>query len=176
MDRFEEAAQILRDLLSRTRTTFSGQFFELRDAPNQPGPVQARLPWLVGGGGERRTMRVAARYADHWNSWTTSEVLTRKVSVLREHCERAGRDPDEIQVSTQARLYRSNDQQWLKDKRQARPGPPVIAGTPGEVAEIVASIRMPAPTSSSSPTSPSALWNARNTCDLFTREVASAFG
>ncbi|HEY5358019.1 MAG TPA: TIGR03560 family F420-dependent LLM class oxidoreductase [Streptosporangiaceae bacterium] len=176
MDRFEEAAQILHDLLGRPRTTFSGQYFELQDAPNQPGPVQARLPLLVGGGGERRTMRVAARYADHWNSWTTPEVLARKVSVLREHCERAGRDPEEIQVSTQAMLYLSNDQEWLRDKRQARPGPPVIAGTPGEVAEIVALYRDAGAGELIIPDfTLGSVERTKDTCDLFTKEVASAF-
>src|SRR5258707_1596064 len=138
MDRFEEAVQILRSLLGQPRTTFAGQYFRLQDAPNQPAPVQDRMPLLVGGGGERRTMRVAARYADQWNTWTTPYVLAHKVSVLSAHCEQVVRDPDEIHVSTQALLYLSTDKEWLNDKRQAQPGPPVIVGTPGEVADIVA--------------------------------------
>jgi hypothetical protein len=124
--------QILRSLLGQPSTTFRGNYFQLQDAPSQPAPVQDRLPLLVGGGGEQRTLRVAARYADHWNSWTTPEVLAHKVSVLQGHCQQASRDPDEIHVSTQALLYLSTDKEWLKEKRQARPGQPVIAGTPAK--------------------------------------------
>src|SRR5215472_7969458 len=144
MDRFEEAVQILRSLLSQPRTTVTGQYFRLRDAPNQPAPVQDRMPLLIGGRGERRTMRIAARYADEWNCWTTPELLAHKVSVLRAHCEQVGRDPGDIHVSTQALMYLSTDQEWLRDQRQdelGAPGGPVIAGTPGEMVDIVARYR-----------------------------------
>lgn len=73
MDRFEEAVQILRSLLRQARTTFAGEYFQLRDAPAQPAPVQQPLPLLIGGDGERRMLRVVAQYADQWNAWTTPE-------------------------------------------------------------------------------------------------------
>ena len=176
LDRFEEAIQILRSLLSQPRTTFAGDYFRLRDAPNQPSPVQDRMPLLIGGRGERRTMLIAARYADEWNSWTTPELLAHKVSVLRAHCEQVGRDPDEIHVSTQALLYMLTDQEWLRDQRQAEPGSPVIVGTPGEVADIVARYQeagadeliIPDPTLGS-------MARKKDTCDLFIQEIAPAF-
>src|SRR5258708_5959622 len=130
--------QILRSLLGQPRTTFAGQYFRLQDAPNQPAPVQDRMPLLVGGGGERRTMRVAARYADQWNTWTTPDVLAHKVSVLSAHCEQVGRDPDEIHVSTQPLLYLSTAKEWLNDNRQPPPRPPAHPATPGRVADLVA--------------------------------------
>ncbi len=176
MDRFEEAAQILHSLLRQPRTTFSGHYFQLRDAPNQPAPVQDRLPLLVGGGGERRTLRVAARYADHWNSWTTPDVLAHKVSVLRTHCEQADRDPGEIHVSTQALLYLSTDKEWLSDKRQAQPGPPVIAGTPSEVSGIVARYQEAGAGELIVPDfTLGSVARTKDTCDLFMAEVAPAF-
>ena len=176
MDRFEEAVQILRSLLDQPRTTFSGQYFQLQDAPNQPAPVQSKLPLLVGGAGERRTLRIAAKYADEWNSWTTPELLAHKVSVLREHCEQVGRDPGEIHVSTQALLYLSTDQEWLAAKRQAEPGPPVIVGTPAEVADIVARYREAGADELIIPDfTLGSKARKKDTCDLFMVEVASAF-
>jgi F420-dependent oxidoreductase-like protein len=100
-DRFEEACAVITSLLREKRTTIHGKYFDLTDAPNQPVPVQARLPLLIGGGGEKRTLPIAARYADEWNYWSTPEVLAEKVTVLRRECETIGRDPSEIQVSTQ---------------------------------------------------------------------------
>jgi F420-dependent oxidoreductase-like protein len=176
MDRFEEAAQILRSLLTRPRTTFEGRYFRLRDAPNQPAPVQDRLPLLIGGAGERRTMRVAARCADQWNSWTTPEVLEHKVSVLRAHCEEIGRDPGEIHVSTQALLFLSTDKEWLAEKRRAESGPRAIVGTPAEVADVVARYResgageLIVPDFTFGPVA-----RVKDTCDLFMQEVAPSF-
>jgi F420-dependent oxidoreductase-like protein len=176
MDRFSEAVQILRSLLSQPRTTFEGQYFRLHDAPNQPAPVQDRLPLLIGGGGERRTLRIAAQYADEWNSWTTPEVLAHKISVLRAHCEQVGRDPAEIHVSTQAVLYLSTDKEWLRDQRQPQPGRPVIAGTPGEVAEIVARYQEAGADELIVPDATlGSLTRKKDTCDLFMQEVAPAF-
>ena len=121
LDRFEEAVAILVSMLREPRTTFAGSFFQVTDAPNQPAPVQERLPLLVGGRGERRTMRIAARYADEWNSWTSPDELSRKVGILRSHCEEVSRDPADMRVSTQALLFLSTDQSWLADQEAARP-------------------------------------------------------
>jgi F420-dependent oxidoreductase-like protein len=177
MDRFEEAAQILNSLLRQRRTTFNGQYFRLTEAPNQPAPVQERLPLLIGGGGERRTLRVVARYADEWNAWTTPEVLAHKISVLGEHCEQVGRDPAEIHVSTQAMLYLSTDAGWLRDKkREAEPGRPVIAGTPAEVTDIVGRYREAgADELIISDATLGSGTRKKETCDLLMTEVASAF-
>jgi F420-dependent oxidoreductase-like protein len=176
MDRFEEAVQILLSLLRQPRTTFSGQYFQLQDAPCQPAPVQDRLPLLIGGGGERRTLRIAAQYADHWNAWTTPDQLAHKVAVLRAHCDQVGRDPAEIHVSTQALLFLSTDKAWLDEKRQAAPGQPVIVGTPSEVAEIVARYQEAGADELIVPDyTLGSMARKQDTCDLFMQEVAAAF-
>jgi F420-dependent oxidoreductase-like protein len=176
MDRFTEAVQILRSLLSQPRTTFSGEYFQLQDAPCQPRPVQGRLPLLIGGGGERRTLRIAAQYADEWNAWTTPDLLAHKLSVLRQHCEQVGRNPDEIHVSTQALLFLSTDKQWLEEKRQAVTGQPVIVGTPAEVADIVARYRDAGADELIVPDfTLGSMTRKKDTCDLFMQEVAPAF-
>jgi F420-dependent oxidoreductase-like protein len=176
MDRFTEAVQILHSMLSQPRTTFSGEYFQLQDAPCQPSPVQDRLPLLIGGGGERRTLRITAQYAAEWNDWTTPELLAHKLSVLRGHCEQVGRDPAEIHVSTQALLYLSTDKQWLEDKRQAAGQRPAIVGTPDEVAEIIARYRDAGADELIVPDfTLGSMARKKETCDLFMREVAPAF-
>jgi F420-dependent oxidoreductase-like protein len=176
IDRFEEAVQVLRSLLTEPRTTFAGKYFLVTRAPAQPPPVQQRMPLLIGGGGERRTLRIAARYADHWNAWTTPESLAHKISVLRQHCEQVGRDPAGIHVSTQALLYLSTDEEWVSEQRESQAGPPVIAGTPGEVADIVARYQQAGADELIVPDLTLGHGDAKKeTCDLFMKEVAPAF-
>jgi F420-dependent oxidoreductase-like protein len=171
LDRFEEACQVLTGLLRDRRTTFEGDHYRLHEAPNQPAPVQAKLPILIGGGGEKRTMKIAARYADEWNAWSTPEVLAHKVGVLRRHCDDLGRDPSAIKVSTQALLFLSTDEAWLADKRGSG-----IVGTPAEVTEIVEAYRAAGcdeliiPDFTLGP-----MDRRKDTCDLFVNEVASNF-
>jgi F420-dependent oxidoreductase-like protein len=176
LDRFDEACQVVTSLLRERRTTFAGKFFRITDAPNQPPPVQPRLPLLIGGGGEKRTLRIAATYADEWNAWTTPDVLAHKVGVLHKHCESIGRDPSEIQVSTQALLFLSTDESWLADKRSGDAGRAAIVGSPNEVVEIVGQYRDAGADELIIPDftlgKPS---RSKETCDLFIEEVAAAF-
>jgi alkanesulfonate monooxygenase SsuD/methylene tetrahydromethanopterin reductase-like flavin-dependent oxidoreductase (luciferase family) len=176
MDRFEEAVQILRSLLREPRTTFSGQYYEVQDAPNQPVPVQAQMPLLIGGGGEKRTLRIAAKYADHWNSWTTPEVLAHKISVLRGHCADVGRDPAEIHVSTQALLFLSTDEAWLKEKRESAGARAAIIGTPAEVTDIIGQYRDAGADEIIVPDfTLGSVARTKDTADLFLTEVAAGF-
>jgi alkanesulfonate monooxygenase SsuD/methylene tetrahydromethanopterin reductase-like flavin-dependent oxidoreductase (luciferase family) len=99
-DRFEESVAIICALLREERTTFAGRHFQLDDAPNNPKPVQERLPILVGGGGERRTIPLAARYADVYHIWGSPEGYAAKSARLDEACAAIGRDPGEIKRAT----------------------------------------------------------------------------
>jgi F420-dependent oxidoreductase-like protein len=176
MDRFSEAVQILHSMLRQPRTTFSGEYFQVQDAPNQPAPVQDQLPLLIGGGGERRTLRIAAQYADQWNSWTTPDVLAHKVSVLRGHCADVGRDPADIHVSTQALLFLSTDEGWLKDKRESAGDRASIIGTPSEVTDIIGQYREAGAAEIIVPDfTLGSVARTKDTCDLLMAEVAPAF-
>jgi F420-dependent oxidoreductase-like protein len=176
LDRFEEAVQILLSMLRSPRTTFAGKYFHVTDAPNQPPPVQERLPLLIGGGGERRTLRVAARYADEWNAWTTPDMLAHKLSVLSKHCEDVGRDASDIRVSTQALVYLSKDTAWLDSKRDAAGGRPAIVGAPDEVVDIVGRYREAGADELIVPDFTfGSLARRKDTYDLFMEEVAASF-
>jgi F420-dependent oxidoreductase-like protein len=99
-DRFEESVAVVASLLRNDRTTFEGRFFQLADAPNKPAPLQERLPVLVAGGGEKRTLPTAARYADVWHVWGRPDGFAAKSAKLDEACGAVGRDPREIRRAT----------------------------------------------------------------------------
>ena len=101
-DQFEEACQVVHSLLTQTNTTFRGQHYRLENARCEPKPVQRpRPPLTIGGQGERRTLRIAARWADDWNfPGGTPEQFAHKRKVLHEHCAALGRDPAQITCST----------------------------------------------------------------------------
>ncbi len=105
-DRFDEACQVVIGLLRDETTDFAGKHYRLTAARCEPKPVQRPHPPLcIGGGGERRTLRAVARYAQHWNfPGGGVETLKQKRAVLEEHCAGAGRDPSEIMISTHLRI------------------------------------------------------------------------
>ena len=98
LDMLEEAVPLIRSLLTEDRTTHEGEWFRTVDASCLPKPVQARLPIWIGGVGEKRTIPLAAAHADGWNAaYVPPEEFRRLGDVLDAACERAGRDPGEIQ-------------------------------------------------------------------------------
>lgn len=105
-DRFEEACQVLIGLLSRETTDFQGEFYQLTAARNEPkGPQKPHPPICIGGNGEKRTLRIAAKYADHWNFvGGTPAEFARKRDVLKAHCADVGRDPKDIMLSAHIRI------------------------------------------------------------------------
>lgn len=105
-DRFEEACQVLVGLLTQETTTFDGKYYQLAEARCEPKPVQAPHPPIcIGGGGEKRTLRTTARFAQHWNfAGGTPAEFAHKRDVLHAHCADIGRDPAEITLSSHVRL------------------------------------------------------------------------
>jgi F420-dependent oxidoreductase-like protein len=140
-DRLEEACQILTSLFVHPRTNYNGKHFTMVEAPLDPKPVQSPLPLLIGGGGERRTLRIAARYAQEWNVWGQPDVLAQKGAVLDQRCEEEGRDPATIRRSAQALLFLSEDQAVLDRVRAMKIERPTIVGTAAEVQDIIGRYR-----------------------------------
>ena len=93
----DEAVAAMRALLDgKTVTSPAGGRYRFDELVLQPRPLQEHLPIMIGGSGEKKTLRSVAKYADQWNAMGSVEKLRRKVEVLREHCEAVGRDPAEI--------------------------------------------------------------------------------
>lgn len=100
-DRFqklEEALQIILPMLRDERPTLEGKHYQVRDAINQPAPI-SRIPVMIGGAGEKKTLRLVAQYADESNLTSPPEELPRKLEALAGHCAALGRDRNEITVT-----------------------------------------------------------------------------
>jgi alkanesulfonate monooxygenase SsuD/methylene tetrahydromethanopterin reductase-like flavin-dependent oxidoreductase (luciferase family) len=93
----DEAAELVRGMLGGETVSARGERYSATMVANRPGSVQARIPLLIGGGGERRTLATVARYADAWNIGEPLDVARRKVAALEDWCARVGRNPAEIE-------------------------------------------------------------------------------
>lgn len=104
-DRFDEAVEVIDLLLTKDVSNFDGRYYRLREARCDPKPVQSpRPPFVIGGGGERRTLRTTARWADHWNFPSMAfdiDAFRQKLSVLEHWCADLGRPSDDIEKSIQ---------------------------------------------------------------------------
>lgn len=95
----EDALQLLPLLWGKGSPAFEGRSLTVPEAFCYPRPLQEHVPILVGGGGERRTLRLAARYADAANVFGDTDVVAHKAAVLRAHCETEGRDPQDVALT-----------------------------------------------------------------------------
>jgi F420-dependent oxidoreductase-like protein len=137
LERLDEACQVIKALFSQPRANVQGKYYQLTDAPLEPKPVQKPLPLLVGGGGEKVTLRIAAKYAEEWNYWGDPATIRHKMAVLDRHCEEVGRDPRSIKRSAQSLLYLSDDAGYLA-KVRSRPGFfPMMSGGVEEIRAVV---------------------------------------
>ncbi len=131
-----EAVQIIRRMWSESPASFSGDYFQVLDAYCEPRP-DPQPTILIGGGGERKTLRVVAELADWWNiGFRTVEEYTAKVDLLRRHCADIGRDPGEIALTYYGHVALARDPDKVERQDPVRPGQiNRIAGTPDEVAQ-----------------------------------------
>jgi F420-dependent oxidoreductase-like protein len=105
-ERFEEGMEVVTQLLKQDRSTFKGNWYSLEDAMNNPKGPQNPLPICIGGGGLRRTIPAVVKYAHHWNYGTQTmslEDFKMRHNVFLNACEKQGRNPDEILISTMLR-------------------------------------------------------------------------
>ena len=119
-DRFEEGMEVITQLLKQDRSTFRGNWYSLQDAMNNPKGPQNPLPICIGGGGLRRTIPAVAKYAHHWNYGTQTmslEDFKMRHNVFLKACEKEGRDPDDILISTMLR-YDGDAQATIQQARE----------------------------------------------------------
>ncbi len=144
LDVLEEALPIVTGMLSQPKTTFSGSHFSVTDAICEPKPVTGRLPIWVCGGGEKRTLRLAARHGDGWNvPYISPQEYKRKNGILDEWCNRESRDPEAIERTMNAGFYMGTSPTDADAKRAAFDlaygdrapvqGPGMLFGTPAQV-------------------------------------------
>lgn len=108
----DESLGIIRAILADETVTHDGQAYRLDAVRHAPGPVQARVPVLIGGEGERRTLGIVARHADLWQMWVSPDVPDRfiaKRAVLAERCKEIGRDPSTIDCLVGAKVVIRDD-------------------------------------------------------------------
>jgi F420-dependent oxidoreductase-like protein len=110
LDRLEEAVQICRAMFRDDHQTWKGRYFSIDDARNLPRQIQpGGPPIMIGGGGEKRTLRLVAQYADMCNVSGGPATIAHKLDVLRTHCKDVGRDPSEITTTRLGTLVLTND-------------------------------------------------------------------
>jgi F420-dependent oxidoreductase-like protein len=104
--RLGEACEITKQLWTQRLTDFDGRYYQIKAARCEPKPIQKpHPPFIIGGAGEKLTLRVVARHADVWNAPNTDvETFRRKVQILYEHCDAIGRDPAQIELSVNPRI------------------------------------------------------------------------
>jgi F420-dependent oxidoreductase-like protein len=150
--RFEElrdALEICRRMFTQERSSYHGKLHSIENAYNVPQPVQQGGPRImIGGGGERKTLRLAAEFADMWNGFGDPATIRRKVEILEAHCRDVGRDPGEITKTRLGTIIVAEDDEeverrrraWQEDKGVSDADLPsrLVFGTPGSIGAAVA--------------------------------------
>jgi alkanesulfonate monooxygenase SsuD/methylene tetrahydromethanopterin reductase-like flavin-dependent oxidoreductase (luciferase family) len=131
MEMLEEAVQIVDRMLTERPANFSGKYYSVHNAYNDPMPVQKpRPPIMIGGSGERVTLKLVAQYADYCNVFGDPATVARRFDLVRQHCELVGRPFDEITLCNHVDILIARDQAELAAKKQRHPDFGGIVGTP----------------------------------------------
>jgi F420-dependent oxidoreductase-like protein len=138
-EKLEEALNIIAPMLRGETPTFSGDWYHVQNAMNNPR-VRSAIPIMLGGSGEKKTFRLAALFADHMNIICDVDAVPTKLAALRQRCEEVGRDPKTLPTSYLASVMMTESEaqakEWLAlipPERRSR----VFIGTPDRVAEQI---------------------------------------
>ena len=186
LERLDEACHVMRSLWTQRRSDFNGRYYRLSDAPLDPKPVQTPHPELmIGGGGERVTLRIVAKHADHWNVWGGPRVVAQKGAILDEHCAAVGRDPKTITRSANMALLitdKKDEVERLADtiatrmgRHAADPRDTCLAGTHDQIREQLHQLRAAGAGVLFIPTLFRPPHELRRDLDRFIAEIAPAF-
>lgn len=119
-ERLEDALQICRAMFTNPQTTFKGTRHHVEGAHNIPQPVRpGGPPILIGGGGERKTLRLVAKYADMWNGFGDPATIRHKLDVLAEHCLEIGRNSSEIVTTRLGTLIIASTKEEAERRKDA---------------------------------------------------------
>jgi F420-dependent oxidoreductase-like protein len=133
-EKLEEGLQIARSMFVNDTTTFDGKWFKVTDAINNPKPIQAGgPPILIGGSGEKKTLRMVAQYGDACNVFGDAETVRHKMDVLDEHCARLGRNPADICRTRLGTLIVGRTMEEAQAKLSARLGGATIDSLPPDM-------------------------------------------
>lgn len=145
-DRLEEALQICKAMFTKDRPSFEGRHYRVDEVLNNPRPIRdSGIPILIGGGGEKKTLRLVAKYADACNFFGDVDTIRHKIAVLERHCEDVGRDPAEITktrlgglviAETSAEVERKGEEvRARRNMSEPQYRAYMVAGDPDSVAE-----------------------------------------
>ncbi len=148
LDQLEEGVQIIHSLFENEKTTFAGKQYRITDAYCEPKPLQKHPRLWIGGGGEKRLLRIVARYADAWNApFLPPDLWAAKNAVLSDWCEREKRDPASVLRTVNVGLAIAENEKALREKRArleqqfggffAVLEPGMLVGTPQQVIERI---------------------------------------
>jgi F420-dependent oxidoreductase-like protein len=134
MEMLEEAIQIVDLVMTQRPASFSGKHYTVKDAYNDPMPVQKpRPPIMIGGSGEKATLRLVAQYADFCNVGGDVETVTHKYAVLRQHCERVGRPYEAITRSNHVSILIGANEREVASKTARYGAKFDLVGTPDAI-------------------------------------------